>query len=159
MSSHEPAESAAPEETEHEGTGRSPGRRGWLIAGVALLACAGLVGLVGHGLLGTDEQPQRGAAPSAEVTYDVTGTGTAEISYLARGEAGTATVEKSVTLPWTASVRMPLDKTPAVTIVLDEKGGQASCTLTVRDKHVQRATAIGAFGRAACTGETRTRQD
>ncbi|MFC9588683.1 hypothetical protein [Streptomyces sp. NPDC056944] len=156
MSSHELAESAAPEENGHGSTGRSPGRRGWLIVGIALLACAGLVG---HGLLGTDEQPQRGAAPGAEVTYDVTGTGTAEISYLARGEAGTATVEKSVTLPWSASVRMPLGKTPAVTIVLDEKGGQASCTLTVRNKHVQRATATGAFGRAACTGGAQPRQD
>ncbi|MEU0399808.1 hypothetical protein ABZ318_06090 [Streptomyces sp. NPDC006197] len=41
---------------------------------------------------------------------------------------------------------------------LDGKGGQASCTLAIRDKHVQRATATGAFGRAPCTEETQTRQ-
>ncbi|MGW1508709.1 hypothetical protein [Streptomyces sp. NPDC002394] len=155
MSSNEPAESAAPEENEHESAGRPPGRRGWLIGGTALLACAGLAG---YGLLGTDGQPKTGTASNAEVTYEVTGTGTAEISYLTPGEGGTATVEKAVTLPWKKSVQMPLGKPPTVTLVLDEKGGQASCTLTVRNKHVQRATAMGAFGRATCTGEDKTRQ-
>ncbi|MGW3625207.1 hypothetical protein [Streptomyces sp. NPDC000880] len=32
------------------------------------------------------------------------------------------------------------------------KGGQASCTLAIRGKHVQLATASGSFGRATCTG-------
>lgn len=155
MSSDEPVENAAPEENEHEDTGRPPARRGRLIGGIALLACAGLVG---YGVLGTDEQPKTGTASNAEVTYEVTGTGTAEISYLTPGEGGTATIEKAVALPWKKSVQMPLGKAPTVTIVLDEKGGQASCTLTVRNKHIQRATAMGAFGRAACTGETETQQ-
>ncbi|MFF0474520.1 hypothetical protein [Streptomyces sp. NPDC004284] len=144
-----------PEENEPGSTGASPGRRGWLIAGIALLTCAGLVG---YGTLGTDEQPRPEAAPGAEVTYAVTGTGTAEISYLARSEAGTATVEKDVTLPWTKSVQMPLGKAPTVTVVLGEKGGQASCTLTIRDKHVQRSTTMGAFGRTSCTGGVQARQ-
>ncbi|WP_405853478.1 hypothetical protein OG361_13020 [Streptomyces sp. NBC_00090] len=50
-------------------------------------------------MLDTDAQPKPQVAPTAEVTYEVTGTGTAEISYLARSEDGTATVEKGVTLP------------------------------------------------------------
>ncbi|MCZ0979542.1 hypothetical protein O1L60_11895 [Streptomyces diastatochromogenes] len=53
---------------------------------------------------------------------------------------------------------MPLGKPPTVTVVLDEKGGQASCTLTVRNKHIQRSTATGPFGRTACTGGDETRQ-
>ncbi|WP_426404499.1 MmpS family transport accessory protein [Streptomyces sp. R-07] len=139
----------------HENTGGSPDRRGLLIGGIVLLAC---FGLVGYGILNTEEQPKPRAVPTAEVTYEVTGTGTADISYLARGEAGTATVERGVTLPWTKSVQMPLGKAPSVAIVLDDKGGQASCTLAIHKKHVQRATAIGAFGRATCTGEAQAEQ-
>ncbi|WP_369144107.1 MmpS family transport accessory protein [Streptomyces sp. R44] len=143
------------EENEHESTGGSPVRRGLLIAGVALLAC---LGLVAYGTLGTDDRPKPSAAPTAEVTYEVTGTGTAEISYLARGEDGATVVEKDVELPWTKSVQAPVGKAPAVAIVLDGKGGQASCTLTIRKKHIQRATAMGAFGRATCTGEAQAAQ-
>ncbi|MEU4731230.1 MmpS family transport accessory protein [Streptomyces sp. NPDC023588] len=137
------------EEIEHESSGGSTHRRGWLIGGIALLAC---FGLVGYGILDTDEQPKPRAVPTAEVTYEVTGTGIAEISYLARSEAGTATVEKAVTLPWTKSVQVPLGKAPTVAVVLDGKGGQASCALAIGGKHVQRATAMGEFGRATCTG-------
>ncbi|MGW2015307.1 MmpS family transport accessory protein [Streptomyces sp. NPDC001927] len=150
MSSNELAESAVREENEHESTGASPDRRGSLIAGIALLAC---FGLVGYGVLDTDEKPKPSAAPTAEVTYEVSGTGVAEISYLARSEAGTATVEKAVTLPWKKSVQVPLGQAPTVAIVLDGKGGQASCALAIRGKHVQRATAMGEFGRATCTGD------
>ncbi|MFF0557890.1 MmpS family transport accessory protein [Streptomyces sp. NPDC004266] len=138
------------EEKGNESTGGSPDRLGFLIGGIALLAC---FGLVGYGILDTDEQPKPRAAPTAEVTYEVTGTGTVEISYLARNEAGTATVEKAVTLPWTKSVQVPLGKAPTIALVLDGKGGQASCALAIRGKHVQRATAMGKFGRATCTGE------
>lgn len=155
MSSDELAESAVREENVHESTGGSPDRRGLLIGGIVLLAC---FGLVGYGILNNEEQPKPRAVPTAEVTYEVTGTGTADISYLARGEAGTATVERGVTLPWTKSVQMPLGKAPSVAIVLDDKGGQASCTLAIRKKHVQRATAMGAFGRATCTGEAQAKQ-
>ncbi|MER6100368.1 hypothetical protein ABT154_31865 [Streptomyces sp. NPDC001728] len=130
--------------------GGSPDWLGFLIGGIALLAC---FGLVGYGILDTDEQPMPRATPTAEVTYEVTGTGTVEVSYLARSEAGTATVEKAVTLPWTKSVQVPLGKAPTIAVVLDGKGGQASCALAVGGKHVQRATAMGKFGRATCTGE------
>ncbi|MFE5614917.1 hypothetical protein ACFQ69_00240 [Streptomyces sp. NPDC056470] len=150
MPSNELAENPVQGENEHEGTGGSPDRRGLLIAGIALLAC---IGLVGYGMLNTDEQPKPRAVPTAEVTYEVTGTGAVEISYLARSEAGTATVERAVTLPWKKSVQVPLGKAPTVAIILDGKGGQASCTLAIRGHHVQRATAMGVFGRATCTGE------
>ncbi|MFF6884244.1 hypothetical protein ACFY9F_13785 [Streptomyces sp. NPDC012421] len=120
------------------------------MAGVALLAC---LGLVGYGMLDAGERPKPRAAPTAEVTYEVTGTGTAEISYLARSADGTATVEKDVTLPWRKSVRAPLGKAPTVAVLLDGKGGQAACTLAIRGRHVQRATAMGEFGRATCSGE------
>ena len=77
---------------------------------------------------------------------EVTGSGTAELSYLARSESGEATVEKGVTLPWKKTVQVPLGKAPTVALVLDGKGGQASCTLAIRGKHVQRATAPATSG-------------
>lgn len=49
-------------------------------------------------------------------------------------------------------MQVPLGKSPTVNITLDKQGGQASCALAIRGKHVQRATAIGKFGRATCTG-------
>ncbi|MEV5931614.1 hypothetical protein ACIQCD_22145 [Streptomyces sp. NPDC093250] len=51
------------------------------------------------------------------------------------------------------TVRVPLGEAPTVAVVLGEKGGQAGCTLAIRGKHVQRATASGAYGRATCAGE------
>lgn len=125
------------------------GRAVVLIAAVLLLACAGLVG---YGLLDTEEEPGKPSTPTAAVTYEVTGDGTAEISFLGRNEDGTATVVRDAELPWKRTVQVPLGTAPTVAIVLGEKGGQASCTLAVRGKHVQRATATGAFGRATCAG-------
>ncbi|WP_314618161.1 hypothetical protein [Streptomyces stackebrandtii] len=150
MPSSEIAVNAAQQESEHESTEGSPDRRGLLVAGIVLLAC---LGLAGYGMLDTDEQPKPRVAPTVEVMYEVTGTGTAEISYAARSEDGMDTVEKDVTLPWRKSVRAPLGKAPTVAVVLDGKGGQAACTLAIRGKHVQRATATGEFGRATCSGE------
>ncbi|MER5737469.1 hypothetical protein ABT117_17570 [Streptomyces sp. NPDC002262] len=150
MPSSEITENSAQQESEHAGGEGPSDRRGWVAAGMVLLAC---LGLVGYGVLDAEERPKPRAVPTAEVTYEVTGVGTAEIAYLARSEDGTATVERDVTLPWRKSVRAPLGKAPTVAVTLDGKGGQAACTLAVRGRHVQRATATGEFGRATCSGE------
>jgi hypothetical protein len=124
-------------------------RRAIAVALIILAACGGLVG---YGILDTPDKPKPRAVPTADVTYEVTGQGTADISYLARNEAGDATVVSGVKLPWKKSVQVPIGKAPTVYITLDEKGGEASCTLAIRGKHVQRAMAMGKFGRATCTG-------
>ncbi|MGW8668952.1 hypothetical protein [Streptomyces niveus] len=125
-------------------------RAGIAIAAAVLLACGGLVG---YGILNTEEKPKPRAVPTAEVTYEVTGEGTVEISYLARSESGDATTESGVQLPWKKTVRVPLGKDPTVAIVLGEEGGQAACTLALHGTHVQRATASGTYGRATCNGQ------
>ncbi|EST30968.1 hypothetical protein [Streptomyces niveus] len=125
-------------------------RAGIAIATAVLLACGGLVG---YGFLNTEEKPKPRAVPTAEVTYEVTGEGTVEVSYLARSESGSATVVKDAALPWKKTVRVPLGQDPTVAIVLGEKGGQAACTLAVHGTHVQRATASGTYGRATCNGQ------
>ncbi|MGW0774344.1 hypothetical protein ACWD01_11990 [Streptomyces sp. NPDC002835] len=126
------------------------GRAGVMIAAVLLLACGGLVG---YGVLNTEDGPKAPATPAAEVTYEVTGEGPVEISYLGRGEDGAATVVRDAELPWRKTVQVPLGEAPTVAVVLGEKGGQAACTLAIRGQHVQRATATGEFGRATCAGE------
>ncbi|GAB2868966.1 hypothetical protein GCM10027074_40770 [Streptomyces deserti] len=125
-------------------------RAGLLIAGGALAACGGLV-LYGVLDTGADDRPEH-RIPTAAVTYEVTGQGTADITYQARSETGQAVVVKAATLPWRKTVHVPLGKDPIVNIVLGEKGGQARCALAIRGTHVQSATATGTFGRATCSG-------
>ncbi|WP_241027371.1 hypothetical protein [Streptomyces verrucosisporus] len=57
-----------------------------------------------------------------------------------------------MTLPWKRTVEVPQGKEPTVSILLGEEGGEASCTLAIRGRHVQRATAFGSYGRATCSG-------
>ncbi|MET7516150.1 hypothetical protein ABZS88_22255 [Streptomyces sp. NPDC005480] len=129
--------------------GKGVDRRGIAVCGVLVTACAGLVL---YGVLDTDEKPER-HVPTASVTYEVSGEGTADLTWQARSESGKAVAARGVTLPWKKTVRVPLGKPPIVTITLGEKGGRASCRLAVRGKHVQTATAYGKFGRATCQGE------
>jgi hypothetical protein len=126
-------------------------RTALLIAGAALAACGGLVlyGVLNSG--DGDKKPEH-RTPTAAVTYEVTGKGTADITYQARSTSGEAVVVKAATLPWHKTVNVPLGKDPVVSIVLGENGGQARCALAIRGKHVQSATATGTFGRATCSG-------
>jgi hypothetical protein len=155
----EAAESEAPESRENGGnsgadaSSRSlrPDRTGLLIGGALLAACGGLVL---YGVLDTGDKPAaEHRVPTAAVTYEVTGKGTADIAYQGRSEAGTAVVARAVTLPWKKTIQVPLGKPPLVSITLGEKGGQASCSLAVRGEHVQTASAYGRFGRATCQAE------
>ncbi|MFE6149419.1 hypothetical protein [Streptomyces sp. NPDC057889] len=130
-------------------SGKGVDRRGIAVCGVLVAACAGLVL---YGVLDTDEKPER-RVPTASVTYEVSGEGTADLTWQARSESGKAVAAHGVTLPWKKTVRVPLGKPPIVTITLGEKGGRASCQLAIRGKHVQTATAYGKFGRATCQGE------
>jgi hypothetical protein len=120
------------------------------VAGALLAACGGLVL---YGVLYTEDKPGKPPVPTAAVTYEVTGEGTADIAYQARSEAGSATVDRAVSLPWKKTVQVPLGRPPLVSITLGEKGGRASCSLAVRGKHVQTASAYGRFGRATCQSE------
>lgn len=128
-----------------------PDRAGLITAAVALALCGGLV-LYGVLSPGGEQKKRKSDVPTASVTYEVTGTGTADITYQARSESGKATVVKAATLPWRKTVPVPLGRSPVVSIVLGEKGGQARCAVAVQGRHMQSATASGGFGRATCTG-------
>ncbi|MEV8320711.1 hypothetical protein AB0Q95_41835 [Streptomyces sp. NPDC059900] len=138
-------------DSEYETVGEISNRR-VIAVGTTLLGVF-CTAFVAWGFLG-DDQPEERPVPTASVTYDITGTGLASVSYLARSAEGSATVEKGVELPWRKTVRVPLGKDPAVSIQLGKKGGQASCSLAVRGEHKQRATAFGSYGRATCTADS-----
>ncbi|WP_234434425.1 hypothetical protein [Streptomyces sp. NRRL F-5126] len=134
-------------------TGKRPGGdRAGLIAGIAVLAaCAALV-LYGVLHTGSDDgSTAHHRTPTAPVTYEVTGTGTAELTYQARSASGRATVVHAAHLPWHTTVDVPLGKQPIISIVLGHNGGQAHCSLAIHGKHAQSATASGPYGRATCT--------
>lgn len=149
----ESVESAGTPETDPSpaAAGRRPDRAGLLVAGGVLAACTGLVL---YGVLNGDEDPSpaRHRTPTASVTYEVTGTGTADLTFQARSESGTATVVRGARLPWHRTVEVPVGRDPLISIVLGEDGGTAHCALAVRGHHVQSATASGNFGRATCSG-------
>ncbi|MEV7195919.1 hypothetical protein AB0N81_29540 [Streptomyces sp. NPDC093510] len=134
--------------------GEISNRRVVAVGGVLFGICAGFVV---YGVVGGDDEPERRSVPSVSVTYRVTGTGTADVSYLSANTEGSTAVETgvetAVELPWRKTVRVPLGKDPAVSVRLGEQGGEASCTLSLRGEHQQRATASGAGGRATCTAE------
>ena len=148
-----PEETRTPETTtvSQSPDGRGMDRRGIAVGAALLLACGALVtyGILNSGGKPTDKQ----ATPTAGVTYEVLGEGTVDISYRGAGGSDRADVVKNVRLPWKKTVNVPLGKDPIVNVTLGEKGGQASCTLAVRGKHVQRATASGDFGRTTCRSE------
>ncbi|GEK04586.1 hypothetical protein TNCT1_68620 [Streptomyces sp. 1-11] len=128
---------------------RRPDRAG-VVAGAAILAAC--TGLVLYGVLTPEPGKPKPAVATAPVTYEVTGTGTADITYKGRSGSAKATVVKSAALPWRKTVDVPLGQDPIVSIVLGERGGQARCTLAVRGRHAQSATTSGGFGRATCAG-------
>ncbi|WP_202457283.1 MULTISPECIES: hypothetical protein [unclassified Streptomyces] len=130
--------------------GEISNRRVLAVGGVLFGICAGFVV---YGFVGGDE-PGRRPAPTASVTYRVTGTdtGAADVSYVAEDAAGSGG-EARVELPWQKTVRVPLGKDPAVRIRLGKQGGEVSCALSVGGEHRQRATASGAYGRATCSAE------
>ncbi|MFV0138257.1 MmpS family transport accessory protein [Streptomyces sp. HMX87] len=131
-----------------------PGRpdRAALLAGAAVLAaCAGLVL---YGVLDTGDgngKPEHRTATTS-VTYEVTGQGTADITYQGGNASGKGSTVDGARLPWRKTVDVPAGTQPVVSIVLGDQGGQARCALAVRGQHVQSASAAGRFGRATCTG-------
>ncbi|WP_406729190.1 hypothetical protein WJ438_38020 [Streptomyces sp. GD-15H] len=166
---HAGADADAPETTEtadagagSDGHGRTPpvdtedgghkthSDRPVLIAAVGFLVLC--LGFVLFGMVrGGDEGKAEPKILTAPVTYEVTGEGTADLSYQGASEQGTAETVSGARLPWKKTVEVPLGQNPVISITLGEQGGQARCAVAVRGRHVQSATASGGFGRATCS--------
>ncbi|MFD9073409.1 hypothetical protein [Streptomyces lasiicapitis] len=150
------------EEEKAQLVGEVPDRRVVTTGAVLLVICAAFVvrGMFGDGNGGNtgggphSEDIARSRPPVAAVTYEITGTGSADISYLTRnerGRGGRPAVEAGVRLPWRKTVFVPAGERPVVSVRLDEGGGEARCALAVGGKHRHRDVTAGAFGRATCS--------
>ncbi|MFF3464816.1 hypothetical protein ACWCQN_05660 [Streptomyces sp. NPDC001984] len=143
---------------EDGGTRARSRRRPALIAAAACVLALG-AGLTLYGLSGDDDVPRsEHSTPTAPVTYEVTGEGTADLRFQGESEAGAAETVKGAALPWRRTVQVPLGQNPVISITLGARGGQARCALAIRGRHVNSATAGGEYGRATCSGTLPTQQ-
>ncbi|MEU1484143.1 hypothetical protein [Streptomyces sp. NPDC005752] len=133
------------------------GRRTLIGAAVALLLAAGVVT---YGILASPDEPKpRPPVPTAAVSYEVRGSGTVQIEFVAHGAQAKSLTLSGSELPWRKDVEVALGSEPTVRIVLDGEGGDARCAVSVRGKHVQRSTAVGPYGRATCSAPLAAAQD
>jgi hypothetical protein len=131
----------------------TPRRRAALITAITLAAAAALAVVL---IRVTDNGPHHAAAspaaPKIPVSYAVTGTGTAQITYT---QNSTTSTTITAHLPWQHTAQLTPGQTPAtLSITLGPTGGRATCTLTLHGHPVQHATAYGTYGRATCTTRT-----
>lgn len=133
-------------------------RRRVLIGAAAALLLAG--GVVTYGILASSDGPEPAPpVPTAAVSYEVRGSGTVQIDFIAQGRQPKSLTLSGSDLPWRKDVEVALGSEPTVRIVLDGKGGDAQCALSVRGKHAQRSTAVGPYGRATCSAPLAAAQD
>ncbi|WP_381802230.1 MmpS family transport accessory protein [Streptomyces niveus] len=142
----DPTSGAEPAEHRPEESGA---RRRTLIGAVITLLLA--AGGITYGVLTTSDEPETKPVPTAAVTYEVRGSGTVKIDFIAHGKHAKSLTLSGTELPWRMDVKVAVGTEPTVRIVLDGNGGDAGCALAVRGKHVQRSTATGAYGRATCS--------
>ncbi|WP_405690393.1 MmpS family transport accessory protein [Streptomyces sp. NBC_00057] len=133
---------------EHRSEDPGTGRRTFIGAAITLLLAAGVVT---YGFLATSDEPKPKPVPTASVTYEVRGSGTVQIDFIAHDKQTKSLTLSGSELPWRKNVEVGLGTEPTIRIVLDGKGGDAGCAVAVRGKHVQRSTAAGPYGRATCS--------
>jgi hypothetical protein len=112
----------------------------------AALATIGVL-LATHDGNGDADNAARHHGRTVPAAYEVTGRGTAQISY-AGPDAKLHTV--TTYLPWHAGTELTVGAPAVVSIVLGKDGGTATCSVSLHGKVVQQATAYGSYGRANC---------
>ncbi|WP_027942558.1 DUF4190 domain-containing protein [Amycolatopsis taiwanensis] len=88
------------------------------------------------------------------VVYEVTGDATdVSIDYTTFGETTTSDSETTATLPWTKEVQTKgLLTGGSLIVTTGDKGGSATCKVTVNGTVAKTSTARGPFAIADCTG-------
>ncbi|MFD9600849.1 hypothetical protein OG609_38740 [Streptomyces sp. NBC_01224] len=120
-----PDESETPDTTRVSETpdDRRIDRGGIAVAVALLLACGAFVT---YGVLDSEDKPadkQAATTPTAAVTYEVLGRGSADISYRGAGD-DKADVVTDVGLPWRKTVSVPLGASPIVNVTLGKEAAR-----------------------------------
>ncbi|MEV6110085.1 MmpS family transport accessory protein [Streptomyces sp. NPDC051940] len=103
-----------------------------------------------------DPDPAPSGPRGPRISFEVDGTGTADVDYSAGTGAASGRAPGS-TLPWRKTVRST-GAPYTLTVVLGEDGGKATCSITVDGRKLAGSSARGPLGRATCTAGT-TRAD
>jgi hypothetical protein len=89
------------------------------------------------------------APPGHRVSFQVDGSGTADLGY-STGAAATSGTAPHAALPWKKTVRAA-STAYTLTVVLGQAGGDATCSISIDGRRLAGSRAYGPFGRATCT--------
>lgn len=107
-------------------------------------------------LAGCTGSPHRESAapapPSHRVSFQVDGSGTADLGY-STGAAAASGRAPQAALPWKKTVRAT-GAAYTLTVVLGQAGGDATCSISVDGRELAGSSAHGPYGRATCTTGT-----
>ena len=126
----------------------------------ALLAIAGVLGLclalVLFGVLrGGGEDKAEPGVPTEPVTYEVTGEGTADLSYQGASEQGTAETVSGARLPWKKTVTLRgIMPAAVIPVAADPEGSQVTCKIIYKGKVLEEQSAEGLVTAGGCTAES-----
>ncbi|MGW1000068.1 MmpS family transport accessory protein [Streptomyces sp. NPDC002520] len=149
---------AGPETRENKETAAASAtrRRARPLAFGAALLCAALatVGALfaAHNGNAKNDADARRHSPTVPASYQITGHGTARISY-AGPDGRLHTVNAH--LPWHGDTDLTVGAPVVVSVVLGKEGGNATCSVSLHGTVVQQATAYGSYGRANCQTASR----
>lgn len=104
------------------------------------------------GCSGSSDHHSAAAAPRHHVSFQVDGSGAADLGY-STGSAATSGTAPHAVLPWRKTVRADASAY-TLTVVLGKEGGDASCSISVDGHKLTGSRAHGPFGRATCTTGT-----
>jgi hypothetical protein len=124
----------------------------WILLGAFIVvfggfaACAAVVGSVATNISNESKR-------EVHVSYSVSGTGTASITYDTTTNAGWSSEQANdAKLPWSKDVTMSgILKSPNVFATLGPNGGKITCTITVDGQVLKTATGSGPYATAMCT--------
>jgi hypothetical protein len=123
----------------------------WVLLGAAIVifggfgACAAMVGSVANEI---DQEAER----EVQVTYSVTGDGTASIQYDTSTDTGISSeTANDADLPWTKEVTVSgFFKSPHLIATLGSDGGDITCEIKADGKVVKTASGSGPFASVTC---------
>jgi hypothetical protein len=122
---------------------------GIVLSAIGLLVCILWAAVFGKAVNDVNEEANR----AATITYEVTGDAQdVEISYTSYGDGVTTNEEVAETLPWTKTVDVTgYGKGASLMVQLGPDGGEVSCKVSVGGEAPSTGVASGPYGVATCS--------